>query len=73
MELHLTNLYKLCRVCSGKVVTKRGYVNAKTCSDYVDLLRTCFRILPSEDKDVSAAVESISTSLSLSALRGYIL
>ena len=48
--LHLTNLYKLCRVCDGKVITKCGYINVKTCSDYVDLLRTCFGILPSEDK-----------------------
>ena len=64
MELHLANLYKLCRVCGGKVVTKRGNVNAKTCSDYVDLLRTCFGILPSEDKDISAVVESISASVS---------
>ena len=53
MELHLVNLYKLCRICGGKVVAKRCYVNAKTCSDYVDLLRTCFDILPSEDKEVS--------------------
>ena len=54
MELHLLNLYKLCRICGGIVVTKRGYVNAKTCSDCVDLLRTCFGISwPSEDKKVS--------------------
>ena len=53
MELHLTNLCKFCRVCGGKVVTKRGYVNAKSCRDYVDLLRTCFGILSSEDKEVS--------------------
>ena len=53
MKLHLTNLYKLCGVCDGKVVTKRGYVNAKTCSDYVDLLTTCFWILLSKDKEVS--------------------
>ena len=52
MELHLLNLYKLCRICGGIVVTKRGYVNAKTCSDCVDLLITCFGILPSEDKEV---------------------
>ena len=42
MELHLLNLYKLCRICGGNVVTKCGYVNEKTCSDCVDLLRTCF-------------------------------
>ena len=73
MELHLTNLHKLCCVCGGQIVTKQGYVNAKTCSDYVDLLRTCFGILPSEDKDVSAVVESIRASQSLFALSGYIL
>ena len=28
-------------------------VNAKPCRDYVDLLRTCFGILTSEDKEVS--------------------
>ena len=29
MELRLINLYKLCRVCGGKVVSKCGYVNEK--------------------------------------------
>ena len=53
MELHLINLFNLFRVCGGKVITKRGYVNAKTCSNYVDLLRTCFGILSSEDREVS--------------------
>ena len=53
MELHLINLFNLFRVCCGKVITKRGYVNAKTYSNYVDLLRTCFGILPSEDREVS--------------------
>ena len=53
MELHLANPYKLCCICGGKVVTKRVYVNAKPCSDYVDLLRTCFGILPSKYKEVS--------------------
>lgn len=50
MELYLTNLYKLCHVCSGK---KRGYVNRKTCSNYVDLIETCFEILVPEDEEVS--------------------
>ena len=53
MELYLTSLYKLCRVCGGKVVTKRDYVNAKIFSNYDDLLITCFGILPSEDKEIS--------------------
>ena len=53
MELHFPNLYKLCCVCGGKVVTKRGYGNAKACSDYIDLSRTCFGIWSSEDKEVS--------------------
>ena len=53
MELHVTNLCKFCCVCGVKVITKHGYVNAKTCSDYVDLLKTCFGTLPSEDKEVS--------------------
>ena len=44
---------KLCRVCGGKVITKLDCVNTKTCSDYVDLLRTCFALLLSEDKEVS--------------------
>ena len=51
-EIPPRNLYKLCSVCGGRVVTKLGYVNAKTCSDYIDLLRTCFGILTSEDKEV---------------------
>lgn len=38
MESHVTNLYKLCRVCGGKVITKYGFINAKTCNDYADLL-----------------------------------
>ena len=63
MELHLTNLHKLCQVCGGKVVTKRVYVNAKTCSDYVDLLRTCFGTLSSEDKGKwkSESIQILST------------
>lgn len=51
MESHITNLYKLCRVCGGKVITKYGYVNVKTCNDYADLLTV--GILPLRDKEVS--------------------
>ena len=57
-EIPPRNLYKLCSVCGGRVVTKLGYVNAKTCSDYIDLLRTCFGILTSEDKEVKIWIHS---------------
>ena len=57
-EIPPRNLYKLCSVCGGWVVTKLGYVNAKTCSDYIDLLRTCFGILTSEDKEVKIWIHS---------------
>ena len=59
MDLHLPNLYKLCPISGGKVVTKRCYLNAKTCSDCFDLLRKSFGILPSEDKEVSQNVNPI--------------
>ena len=62
MELYLTNLYKLCRVCGGNAITKCGYVNAKTCSDHVDLLRSYFWILPSEDKELSENLNSFKYS-----------
>ena len=57
-EIPPKNLYKLCSVCGGWVVTKLGYVNAKTCSDYIDLLRTCFGILTSENKEVKIWIHS---------------
>ena len=50
-EIPPRNLYKLCSVCGGRVVTK-------TCSDYIDLLRTCFGILTSEDKEVKIWIYS---------------
>ena len=53
MELHLANLYRLCRICGAKVVTKHIYVNSKSSIDYVGLLRTCFGILQSDNKEVS--------------------
>ena len=58
MKFPPRNLYELCSVCGGRIVPKLGYVNAKTCSDYIDLLRTCFGILTSEDKEVKIWIYS---------------
>ena len=53
MQFHLKCLGKLCRLCGIKVVTGRGYVNAKTVEDYKDLLMGKFRIKTDENKEVN--------------------
>ena len=53
LERHQANLYLLCRVCKDKIVTKRGYANAKLCSDYEETLQEFYGILPNEDEKVS--------------------
>ena len=55
LERHQANLYLLCRVFKSKVVTKRGYVNAKLCSDYEETLLEFYGILPNEDEKVSCS------------------
>lgn len=52
MENHAALLENLCRMCGNKVLLKKGYVNAKTCYDYVDILQTFYGILESEDREV---------------------
>ena len=53
MEQHLKLLEKTCRKCKGIIVLKRGYVTAKHCHEYADLLKDGYGILPNEDKEVS--------------------
>ena len=53
MVYHLKCLGKLCRLCGNKIVTGRGYVNAKTVENYKDLLTEKFRIEKDENKKVS--------------------
>ena len=53
MDYHLKCLGKLCRLCGNKIVTGRGYVNAKTVENYKDLLTEKFRIKKDENKKVS--------------------
>ena len=51
MENHLNYLKNLCRLCAGKIVLKRGYINAKKCADYVNTLKD-LGVLPDEDAEV---------------------
>ena len=53
MDYHLKCLGKLCRLCGNKIVTGRGYVNAKTVENYKDLLTEKFWIKKDENKKVS--------------------
>ena len=53
MECHLKCLGKLCRLCGNKIVTGRGYINAKTVEDYKDLMMEKFRIKTDENKKVN--------------------
>ena len=53
MDYHLKCLGKLCRLCGNKIVTGRGYVNAKTVENYKDLLTEKIRIKKDENKKVS--------------------
>ena len=39
MENRIRNLEKLCRLCGSKIILKLGYITAKRCSDYSDVLQ----------------------------------
>ena len=53
MDYHLKCLGKLCRLCGNKIVTGRGYVNAKTMENYKNLLMGKLRIKTDENKEVN--------------------
>ena len=53
MEAHVERLKRLCRVCGQKIVVNRGYVNPKSCEEYVVVLRHYYGILyENENKEV---------------------
>ena len=51
MEKHIILLEKLCRICGGKIILNRGYVNAKSCSEYSDILQK-FGVSENESHEV---------------------
>ena len=53
MECHLKCLGKLSRLCGNKIVTGRGYINAKTVENYKDLMMEKFRIKTDENEKVN--------------------
>ena len=43
MENRIRKLDKLCRLCGSKIMLKLGYITAKRCSDYSDVLHSNMR------------------------------
>jgi len=52
MERHLSNLEKICRFCSKKIVISKGYRHPKTVLDYKETLMHLFRINSNENNEI---------------------
>ena len=55
MENRIRKLEKLCRLCGSKIMLKIGYITAKRCSDYSDVLQQ-YEICNGESHEVKYIV-----------------
>ena len=55
MENRIRKLEKLCRLCGSKILLKLGYITAKRCSDYSDVLQQ-YEICNGENHEVKYIV-----------------